>query len=389
VEWRVQKLVVNNTLIYLFKIQQSATTTLSLADMGSIAIEEQQSPKKPSFPPEANTLQYAQSLDSKDYLRSFREKFIIPSKSNMKSKRVVKPGSPSHSELSTHLIAIEQSNDQCIYFCGNSLGLQPRAIAEYLQVHLDTWATIGVNGHFRDIEESPLCQWQLLAEQASKLQAPIVGASPSEVATMGSLTMNLHLLMASFYTPTKEKNKIILDWKAFPSDHYAIESQIRGHGYDPEAAMIMVGPEKGEYEVSTEKILAVIDEHASTTALLLLPGIQYYTGQLFDIKTITKHAQSKGLIVGWDLAHAAGNVPLQLHDWNVDFAAWCTYKYMNAGPGAIAGLYVHERHGKVDFGQEKPVFRHRLAGWYGGDQIGRFNMDNSKFAPICLRVELT
>jgi kynureninase len=191
--------------------------------------------------------------------------------------------------------------------------------------------------------------------------------------------MNLHLLMASFYTPTKEKNKIILDWKAFPSDHYAIESQIRGHGNDPEAAMIMVGPENGEYEVSTEKILAVIDEHASTTALLLLPGIQYYTGQLFDIKTITKYAQSKGLIVGWDLAHAAGNVPLQLHDWNVDFAAWCTYKYMNAGPGAIAGLYLHERHGKVDFSQGKPVFRHRLAGWYGGDQIGRFNMDNSTF----------
>jgi kynureninase len=274
---------------------------------------------------------------------------------------------------------IEQSDDQCIYFCGNSLGLQPRAIAEYLQTHLDTWATIGVNGHFRDLKGSPLCQWQLLAEQASKSQAPIVGASPSEVATMGSLTMNLHLLMASFYTPTKEKNKIILDWKAFPSDHYAIESQIRGHGNDPEAAMIMVGPENGEYEVSTEKILAVIDEHASTTALLLLPGIQYYTGQLFDIKTITKYAQSKGLIVGWDLAHAAGNVPLQLHDWNVDFAAWCTYKYMNAGPGAIAGLYLHERHGKVDFSQGKPVFRHRLAGWYGGDQIGRFNMDNSTF----------
>jgi kynureninase len=274
---------------------------------------------------------------------------------------------------------IEQSDDQCIYFCGNSLGLQPRAIAEYLQTHLDTWATIGVNGHFRDLKGSQLCQWQLLAEQASKSQAPIVGASPSEVATMGSLTMNLHLLMASFYTPTKEKNKIILDWKAFPSDHYAIESQIRGHGYDPEAAMIMVGPENGEYEVSTEKILAMIDEHASTTALLLLPGIQYYTGQLFNIKTITIYAQSKGLIVGWDLAHAAGNVPLQIHDWNVDFAAWCTYKYMNAGPGAIAGLYVHERHGKVDFSQEKPVFRHRLAGWYGGDQIGRFNMDNSTF----------
>lgn len=142
----------------------------------------------------------------------------------------------------------------------------------------------------------------------------------------------------------------------------------------------MIGPEEGEYEVSTEKILSAIDEHASTTALFLLPGIQYYTGQLFEMQRITKYAQSKGLVVGWDLAHAAGNVPLQLHDWNVDFAAWCTYKYMNAGPGAIAGLYVHERHGTVNFtqGEDKPIFRHRLSGWYGGDQVGRFNMDNSK-----------
>lgn len=203
---------------------------------------------------------------------------------------------------------------------------------------------------------------------------------------MGTLTMNLHLLMASFYTPTATKNKVILDWKAFPSDHYAIESQIRGHGYDPAECMIMIGPEEGEYEVSTEKILSVIDEHASTTALFLLPGIQYYTGQLFEMQRITKYAQSKGLIVGWDLAHAAGNVPLQLHDWNVDFAAWCTYKYMNAGPGAIAGLYVHERHGTVDYsqGEDKPVFRHRLSGWYGGDQTGRFNMDNSKLSISCM-----
>ncbi len=196
---------------------------------------------------------------------------------------------------------------------------------------------------------------------------------------MGTLTGNLHLLMASFYTPTREKSKIILDWKAFPSDHFAIESQIRGHGYDPKEAMVMIGPEEGSYEVSTEAILKVIDENAPTTALLLLPGIQYYTGQFFDMKTITKYAQDRGLIVGWDLAHAAGNVPLQLHDWNVDFAAWCTYKYMNAGPGAIAGLYVHERHGRVEYseGGDKPVFRHRLAGWYGGDQTGRMNMENS------------
>jgi kynureninase len=272
------------------------------------------------------------------------------------------------------------SNESCIYFCGNSLGLQPRATAAYVQAHLDTWSSIGVYGHFRDLEGSPMTQWQLLAEHASKQSAPIVGALPSEVAIMGSLTVNLHLLMASFYTPTAARNKIILDWKAFPSDHYAIESQIRGHGYDPNEAMIMVGPDEGEYEVSTEKILSIISEHAATTALVLLPGIQYYTGQFFDIKAITKYAQSKGLTIGWDLAHAAGNVPLELHEWNVDFAAWCTYKYMNAGPGAIAGLYVHERHGSVDYTQskDKPIFRHRLTGWYGGDQAGRFNMDNSE-----------
>lgn len=159
-----------------------------------------------------------------------------------------------------------------------------------------------------------------------------------------------------------------------------IESQIVWHGLKPEESMVMIGPEEGSYNVSTEKILSVIDEHAETAALLLLPGIQYYSGQFFDMKRITAYAQSKGLIVGWDLAHAAGNVPLKLHDWNVDFAAWCTYKYINGGPGSIAGLFVHERHGKVEYSEneEKPVYRPRLMGWYGGDSTSRFKMDNSK-----------
>ncbi|KAH8805008.1 kynureninase [Xylogone sp. PMI_703] len=336
--------------------------------MGSYAAYEYGAVTKPTFPQDATTCEYARSQDAKHPLREFRDKFIIPSKANIKTKALIKP------DLS--------NTDPGIYFCGNSLGLQPKAVASYIQAQLDTWATVGVHGHFRDLEKSPLVQWQKLAEHASALCAPLVGASPSEVAIMGTLTTNLHLLMASFYTPTKEKFKIILDWKAFPSDHYAIESQIRGRGFDPEEAMVFIGPDEGEYEISTEKILKLIDDHSESTALLLLPGIQYYTGQLFDMKTITKHAQSKGLIVGWDLAHAAGNVPVYLHDWNVDFAAWCTYKYMNAGPGAIAGLFVHERHGKVEYkeGEEKPVFRHRLEGWYGGDQVGRFNMDN-KFRP--------
>lgn len=164
---------------------------------------------------------------------------------------------------------------------------------------------------------------------------------------------------------------------------YAIESQVQWHGRKPEDSMVLIGPDEGSYVISTEKILSIIDEHASDAALLLLPGIQYYSGQLFDIPTITAHAQSRGLVVGWDLAHVYGNLDVKLHDWNVDFAVWCTYKYGNAGPGAIAGIFVHERHGTVDYsqGEDKPVYRNRLSGWYGGDRSVRFKMDNSKQIP--------
>ncbi|KAH8704172.1 putative kynureninase [Talaromyces proteolyticus] len=328
--------------------------------------EEQKEISK--FPSNALSREYAESLDSADPLRSFRDKFIIPSKSNLKTTKLAKPG---------------LSQDQCIYFCGNSLGLQPRATAKYLEAHLDTWSSIGVCGHFRDLEDSPLKQWQLLAEQAAEDMSKIVGAAPEEVAAMGTLTSNLHLLLASFYTPTQTKHKILLDWKAFPSDHYAIESQIKWHGGNPDESMVLISPDEGEYVISTEKILSIIDEHASEAAMLLLPGIQYYSGQFFDIPTITAYAQSRGLVVGWDLAHAYGNVEVKLHDWNVDFAVWCTYKYGNAGPGAIGGLFVHDRHGAVDYsqGEDKPVYRNRLSGWYGGDRSVRFKMDN-KFKPI-------
>jgi len=187
--------------------------------------------------------------------------------------------------------------------------------------------------------------------------------------------------MASFYRPTGKKSKILLEWKAFPSDHYAIESQIRWHGLEPKDNMILLEPDD-DYRISTEKVLKVIDENVDEIALVLLPGVQYYTGQLFDIPTITSYAQSKGLTVGWDCAHAAGNIPLKLHDWDVDFAVWCTYKYMNAGPGSIGGAFVHERHGKVEYDeQDKPVFMPRLSGWYGGDKQSRFKMDNN-FRPI-------
>ncbi|EAU39404.1 conserved hypothetical protein [Aspergillus terreus NIH2624] len=323
---------------------------------------------KPSFPDNAASKEYAASLDAADPLASFRDQFIIPSKANIACKRLAKPN---------------LSPEPCIYFCGNSLGIQPKATAKYLEAQLDTWSSIGVCGHFTNLEDSPMKSWQLLAEQAAESMSKIVGADPAEVAAMGTLTANLHLLMASFYKPTATKHKILMDWKAFPSDHYAIESHIAWHNLDPKESMVLIGPDEGEYEISTDKILSYIDQHAEDAALLLLPGIQYYTGQLFDIPKITEYAKSRNLVVGWDLAHAYGNVELKLHDWNVDFAAWCTYKYGNAGPGAMAGLFVHDKHGQVDYsqGEDSPKFRHRLTGWYGGDRSVRFKMDN-KFKPI-------
>ncbi|PYH80833.1 L-kynurenine hydrolase [Aspergillus uvarum CBS 121591] len=323
---------------------------------------------KPVFTEEAASPEYAAQLDAQDHLAAFRDKFIIPSKANIASKKLAKPG---------------LSSEPCIYFCGNSLGIQPKATVNFVEAQLDTWASIGVGGHFTDLEDSPLKQWQLLSEQAAASMSKIVGAQADEVAAMGTLTTNLHLLLASFYKPTATKHKIILDWKAFPSDHYAIESQIAWHDLDPKKSMVLIGPKEGEYEISTERILSLIDENADEAALLLLPGIQYYTGQFFDIKKITHYAHSRDLIVGWDLAHAYGNLELKLHEWNVDFAAWCTYKYGNAGPGAMGGLFVHEKHGQVDYseGEDAPKFRHRLTGWYGGDRSVRFKMDN-KFKPI-------
>lgn len=230
-------------------------------------------------------------------------------------------------------------------------------------------------------------------EEVTHQSAKLVGASPTEVAVMQTLTVNLHLLMASFYRPTKERYKIILESKAFPSDHYMVESQLRHHKLSRAEAMVLIEPPPETYPLlSTAHILSVIDANATDTALLLLPGVQFYTGQLFDMKTITAHAQSKGIVVGWDLAHAMGNVPLQLHDWNVDFAAWCNYKYMNCGPGAIGGLFIHSRHTEVSTistggdstgvsADVTPSYRPRLAGWWGSSKETRFAMTN-EFVPI-------
>lgn len=273
------------------------------------------------------------------------------------------------------------SSPPCIYLCGNSLGLQPRRTSDRIRQYLDTWATQGVFGHFKPLEDSPLPTWLNVDDHVAKRIAPVVGALETEVAVMDTLTVNLHLLMASFYKPDSTRYKIILEGKAFPSDHYAVESQLRHHGLEVETAMVMIEPPSFDNPIiSTEQILSTIDQHAESTALLLLPGIQFYTGQYFDIKTITAYAQSKGILVCWDLAHAAGNVPLRLHDWNVDFAAWCNYKYLNSGPGAIAGLFVHERHGKAH-DISSPSFRNRLSGWWGSEKSSRFAMNNN-FAPM-------
>ncbi|EEH44060.1 kynureninase [Paracoccidioides brasiliensis Pb18] len=318
----------------------------------------------------ALTREFAALLDAQDPLAHFRENFIIPTKRDL---------------TRTTIVAREEENANsppCTYLCGNSLGLQPKSTRTYVDRFLQTWATKGVLGHFTNYDDQLGAPYIDVDTKAATLMAPVVGALPGEVAVMDTLTTNLHLLMASFYRPTTEKYKIILEGKAFPSDHFAVESQIQHHNLDPANAMVLIEPDDVDNSlISTENILSVIDEHASSTALILLPGIQYYTGQYFDIARITAHAHSKGIIIGWDCAHAVGNVELQLHDWNVDFAVWCTYKYVNSGPGAMGGLFVHERHGTVDVnGANGLSYRPRLSGWWGGDKEIRFLMDN-KFVP--------
>ena len=320
-----------------------------------------------------SSLEYAKHLDEEDPLKHLRSEFMIPTKCDLKAKKLI-------AELGD-----ESSNEACTYLCGNSLGLQPRRTADRVTDHLRAWAKKAVLGHFTEHEDSNLPGFLHVDDQAAKLTAPIVGALPEEVAIMETLTANLHLMMASFYKPTKDKYKIILEGKAFPSDQYAMESQIIHHGFDPEEGMVCIEPDDASRAtLTTAHILSVIEEHAATTALILLPGIQYYTGQYLDIKTITAYAHSHGIIIGWDLAHAVGNVELYLHDWDVDFAAWCNYKYMNSGPGAIAGLFVHEKCDTIDPLASKAgrvAFRPRFAGWWGGDKAIRFRM-GKHFVPI-------
>ncbi|HNJ41569.1 MAG TPA: kynureninase [Acidobacteriota bacterium] len=254
------------------------------------------------------------------------------------------------------------TGEPLIYFCGNSLGLQPKGVRESVLQEIDDWAQLAVHGHFK--EHNP---WVSYEQALLGPMAELVGAQPEEVAIMNGLTVNLHLLMVSFFRPTATRHQILLEANAFPSDQYALQSQIRFHGFDPESAFLEAHPRPGEDTLHTEDIVALIEEHGHKIALVMFAGVNYLTGQVFDIAAITEAAHKQGCVVGIDLAHAVGNVPLRLHDWDVDFAVWCSYKYLNSGPGAVAGCFVHERHRNAP---ELP----RFTGWWGTKPQIRFEM---------------
>src|SRR6266480_2607884 len=287
---------------------------------------------------------FAQQLDAEDPLRSFRDRFHLP---------------------------VGPNGEPLIYFAGNSLGLMPKSAKQIVEQELEDWAKLGVDAHLN--AKTP---WYSYHETLREPAARLVGAQPIEVICMNSLTVNLHLMMATFYRPTKSRFKILMEDPAFPSDTYAIKTQIVHHELEPKEALVLARPREGEFIVRTEEILDLIEKHADELALVLIGGVNFFTGQWFDIPTITAAAQKRGITVGVDLAHAIGNLPLLLHDWNVDFAVWCSYKYLNAGPGAVAGAFVHERHAT---NRKLP----RLAGWFGNDPNARFRMHlEPEFIPV-------
>lgn len=288
-----------------------------------------------------NNIDFASGLDTTDALKGFRDKFYIP------------------------LVKGEES----IYLTGNSLGLQPKSTQDHVLNELEDWASFGVEGHFH--ARNP---WLSYHELFPKKLSPIVGALEQEIVVMNQLTVNLHLLLISFYRPDKKRYKIICEAKAFPSDQYAIESQVRMHNLDPDDAIIEVAPRDGEHTIRTEDILKTIEENGDQIAVVLFGGVNYYTGQVLDMQNITKAAHKAGAYCGFDLAHAAGNIEINLHDWDADFACWCSYKYLNSGPGGVAGAYIHQRHHA-----NKEL--HRLAGWWGHDKESRFKMEKG-FNPI-------
>ncbi len=278
---------------------------------------------------------FAAAMDARDPLAHFQERFYIPTAAN---------------------------GSECIYLCGHSLGLQPKTARSYLEQELRDWAKLGVEGHFH--AKNPWMPYHRLLTQQT---ADLVGAQPNEVVVMNSLTVNLHLMMASFYRPTSQRHKILIERGAFPSDQYAVHSQIRFHGFDPQSSLIELAPRDGEACLREEDIESSIELHGDAIALILLGGVNYATGQAFDMAEITKAGHRQGCVVAFDLAHAAGNIPLRLHDWGPDFAVWCSYKYLNGGPGCVAGCFVHERHAQAN---AMP----RFAGWWGHDEKTRFKM---------------
>jgi kynureninase len=281
-----------------------------------------------------NTLEFAESLDAQDELKAFRNEFLIP----------------------------QHNGKDAIYLCGNSLGLQPVLAQKYLASQLNSWRDLAVEGWFQG--DDP---WLSFHQQLKQPLADLTGAKSEEITVMNSLTVNLHLMFVSFYKPTNNKYKILMESGAFPSDQYAVESQVVFHGFEPENAIIELYPRKGELTLRTEDIISAIEQNADELALVLFGGVNYYTGQLFDMAAIAKAAHKAGAYAGFDLAHAVGNVPLKLHEWEADFACWCSYKYMNSGPGGISGIFVHEKH--FDNRQLK-----RFAGWWGYRPDKRFLM---------------
>ena len=295
---------------------------------------------------ELPTLEAARELDSADPLSRFRERFRIP----------------------------QHSGADAMYFTGNSLGLQPKAAREALEVELEDWARLGVEGHFQG--RNP---WVSYHERFVEGLCHLTGAQPHEVVAMNGLTVNLHLLLISFYQPKGQRRKLLCEAKAFPSDRYALCSQIKLHGGDPEEDLIELAPREGEHLLRTEDVLAAIAEAGDTLATVMMGGVNYYTGQLHDMQAIAEAAHKVGATCGFDLAHAMGNAPLHLHDWGVDFACWCSYKYLNSGPGAVSGVFIHERHVRDADGQGTAM--RRLEGWWGHDAESRFRMD-PEFVPM-------
>ena len=285
---------------------------------------------------------YARELDHDDPLASFRDHFFVPPAAN---------------------------GAECIYLTGNSLGLQPKAVRGYVEQELDDWAKHGVEGHFH--AKNP---WMPYHENLTAMTARLVGALPHEVVVMNTLTVNLHLMLTSFYRPTRERFRLLVEASPFPSDTYAFDSQVRLHGFDPREAVVELRPRAGEETLRHEDILAAIAREGDALALIVLGNPNYLTGQVFDVEAITRAGHAVGSRVGFDLAHGAGNLALELHNWGPDFAVWCNYKYLNAGPGGLAGCFVHERHAR------DPSL-HRLAGWWGHDKATRFQM-GPNFEPI-------